>query len=137
MKFVPYGGKDTLKNTSLLQVVLSKFDKVFVTYDLDAHSEAQTALKRLGLQEGKDFLPLGMQTPGKECVEGLLPHAVLSAVNGRETDLVMKLTSSERRNAKDQLKKLYLEEFKSRTDYSLEDLKHFSKAIKTINRQLA
>jgi predicted ATP-dependent endonuclease of OLD family len=34
IEVVPYGGKDTLKNTLLVQFVLRKFDMVFVTYDL-------------------------------------------------------------------------------------------------------
>lgn len=140
IELAPYGGKDTLKNTLLVQFVLRKFDQVFVTYDLDADAEAKTALRRLGLQEGRDFLPLGVSQPGKECIEGLLPERVLAAVNGRETDLVMKLGSrdgSERRKAKDALKRKYLEEFKKRDDYSKEELRELNKAVRAVNSRLA
>lgn len=140
IEVVPYGGKDVLKNTILLQFVLSQFDRVFVTYDLDAHGEAKNALTRLGLKESHDFIPLGISKPGKECVEGLLPERTLSAVNGRETDLVMRLTStdsSERRQAKERLKKLYLEEFKKRIDYTADDLKDITKVIKAVNKKIA
>jgi hypothetical protein len=34
---IGYGGKDTLKNTLLVQFVLRNFDQVYITYDLDAH----------------------------------------------------------------------------------------------------
>jgi len=140
IEVVPYGGKDTLKNTLLIQFVLRKFDKVFVTYDLDADSDVRGALDRLELKENNDYIALGLSQPGKNCIEGLLPERVLAAVNGRETDLVMKLGSrdnKERKKAKDTLKKKYLEEFKSRTDYSNEELKELGKLVKTINRKLS
>lgn len=140
IEVVPYGGKDTLKNTLLIQFVLRKFDHVFVTFDLDAAPEARAALDRVGLKEGRDYTGLGVDQVGKDCIEGLLPRGVLSAVNGRETDLVMKLggrENSERRKAKEALKKLYLSEFKSRTDYAKEDLKELSKVVRLVNARLS
>jgi len=139
IEVVAYGGKDTLKNTLLIKFVLRKFDRVFVTYDLDAHTEAQAALNRIGLKPQEDYIPLGLAQTGKECIEGLLPQRVLSAVNGRETDLVMQLRSrdnAERRKAKECLKCKYLEEFKSLTDHTAEDLKELSKVVKRINHRL-
>jgi len=139
IEVVPYGGKDTLKNTLLVQFVLSKFDNVFVTYDLDADHEVRGALTRLGLKEGKDFISLGLQAPGRDSIEGLLPERVLAAVNSRETGLVMGLRSrdnSERRDAKDKLKKKYLEEFKQHTDYTREEMKDLLKALKVISGNL-
>lgn len=134
---VAYGGKDTLKNTLLVQFVLSSFDQVYVTYDLDAHDEVKHALTRLGLKETHDFLPLGIRKPGKECIEGLLPDRILASVNGRETDLVMRLGDTKcRREAKDKLKRLYLQEFSKHKDYAKSELEEFSKAIKTINAKL-
>ncbi len=140
IEVVPYGGKDTLKNTLLIQFVLGKFDKVFVTYDLDAEHDVRSALSRLGLKEKNDYIPLGLNQPGKDCIEGLLPLRVLAAVNGKETDLVMKLGSKdnkERRKAKDALKQNYLEEFKSHTDYSKQELKELGKALNIINAKLS
>lgn len=139
IEVVPYGGKDTLKNTLLIQFVLRKFDRVFVTYDLDAASDVRAALGRVGLREGADYTGLGVDQAGRDCIEGLLPHSVLSAVNGRETDLVMKLGSrdnAERRKAKDALKKLYLDEFRARTDHSKEDLKELAKVVRLVNVRL-
>lgn len=111
---------------------------VFVTYDLDADTDIRAALNRAGLKENTDYVALGVAQPGKDCIEGLLPPHVLSAVNGRETDLVMKLGSSnaERRKAKESLKKEYLSEFRSRTDYTKDELKDLSKAVRHINSRL-
>lgn len=137
IEIVPYGGKDTLKNTLLIQFVLRKFDRVFVTYDLDAQREISAALARAGLVE-MQHAALGISQPGKDCIEGLLPRRVLSAVMARETDLVMQLSSgSDRKKAKDELKKRYLAEFRSHTDYTREDLSHLSAVIKRVNTWLA
>ncbi|MBA4423904.1 MAG: hypothetical protein C0390_12540, partial [Syntrophus sp. (in: bacteria)] len=139
IEVVPYGGKDTLKNTLLVQFVLGKFDHVFVTYDLDAENEVRAALVRLGLKQNADFLAIGVPEPGKDCIEGLLPERVLSAVNGSETALVMKLRSKdtkERREAKDSLKRKYMAEFKRHDDYTKEELKDLSKVLKTISLKL-
>lgn len=140
IEVVPYEGKDTLKNTLLVKFVLSKLDRVFITYDYDADSEIKGFLKRLGLKEGHDFLALGVHLPGRTAIEGLLPNRILDAVNGRETALVMQLgsrESKERKEAKDKLKKKYLEEFKKQTSYSKEELKELSKAVKIINDRLS
>ena len=136
---VPYGGKDTLKNTLLLQFVLRNFEQLYVTFDLDAKTEASTALQRLGLEEKKDFLALGLSQSGKDCIEGLLPQRILSAVNGRETDLVMQLGSREnkdRRRAKDALKKKYLEELRQISDFTSDDVKELNKVVRQINASL-
>jgi len=139
VEIVAYGGKDTLKNTTLLQFVLRKFDRVFVTYDLDADGEVRPALQRAGLKHDSDSVALGLAQPGKDCIEGLLPQQVLARVNGRETDLIMALgsiNSAERRRAKETLKRRYLEEFQSGSIVAASDLKEFSKVIKKIQQLL-
>lgn len=140
IEVVPYGGKDALKNTLMLQFVLRKFDQVFVTFDLDAETDVRASLNRVGLKEKNDYSALGLAQPGKDCIEGLLPQRVLAAVNGRETDLVMKLGSKEsceRRKAKETLKREYLEEFKAQKDYTKEELRDLNSAVKLINRRLS
>jgi putative ATP-dependent endonuclease of OLD family len=81
IKVVPYGGKDTLKNTLLVQFVLRTFDQLFITFDLDAEGDIKAALTRVGLKHGTDYIALGVSQLGKDCIEGLLPARVLSAVN--------------------------------------------------------
>jgi predicted ATP-dependent endonuclease of OLD family len=140
IEIVPYEGKDTLRNTLLVQFVLSKFDRVFITCDLDAIGEVKSSLQRLGLKDNQDFLALGIDKSGRDAVEGLLPERILAAVNGRETDLVMRLGSrdtKERNDAKSKLKKKYLEEFIKFTNYTKDELKDLSKAIKVINAGLS
>lgn len=140
IEVVPYGGKDTLKNTLLVQFVLRKFDRVFVTYDLDAQRDVCGALGRLGLKEHDDFVGLGLNQPGKDCIEGLIPQRVLAAVNGKETDLVMRLgshDSGERRKAKDSLKRKYLQEFASHSNYQKEELRDLAKVVKMINARFS
>lgn len=133
---VPYGGKDTLKNTLLVQFVLRTFDQLFITFDLDAEQDVKAALTRVGLKQGSDYLALGASQAGKDCIEGLLPPRVLSVVNGRETDLVMKLGSTngaERRKAKESLKQRYLEEFRSQREFTREELRDLNKVVKHVN----
>lgn len=140
IEVVPYDGKDTLKNTLLLQFVLSKFDHVFITYDLDAEGDVKSSLVRLGLKENRDFAPVGLRQAGRDAIEGLLPDRVLSTVNGRETDLVMRLHSKdnrERRNARDTLKKKYLAEFIAISDWEKAELKEMVKLITLINSRFA
>ena len=136
IEIVPYGGKSTLKNVLLLKFVLSRFDNVYLTYDLDAHGECSKSLETLGLKENVDFLPIGLADGGED-IEGLLPKSVLSSVHSKETDLVRRSSSvnnEDRKKAKEALKQRFLEEFKSRVDYSEEDLKEFKKVIKIINK---
>lgn len=129
IEIVPYGGKSALVNSVLLKFVLSRLRKAFITFDLDASDELRTSLTGLGLEEGTSFMPVGIPKPGKEAIEGLLPESVFSAVFSREHDLVMQMMGSQKsdqkKEAKRKLKKLLLDEFKSRKDYSQEDLKGF------------
>ncbi len=133
-----YGGKDALRNSLLVRFVLSQFDEFFITFDLDAATDVKGTLQRAGLREGNDYIPLGINQPGRDAIEGLLPQRILSAVMGRETDLVMQLgakDNKDRKEAKDKLKRKYLEEFTNNSDYTREDLKELSKVIKIINNK--
>jgi hypothetical protein len=67
----------------------------------------------------------------------LLPERTISAVNARETDLVMQLASqnsADRIDAKRRLKQQYLKEFKMFRDYSEAELREFSKLVRQIKR---
>ena len=128
VEIVPYGGKDALKNTVLVNFVLKKFDKTFITFDLDAAHDVKKSLERLGLVNKRDYLAIGRDQPGRSAIEGLLPERIISAVLSRETDLAMQLgsqVSSERREAKRKIKITLLHEFQSRSDYSDKEMKGF------------
>lgn len=139
VEVVPYNGKDALKNLPLIKFILSKLERVFITFDLDARAEVKQRLEAVGLQENVDFAPVGISKPGRDAIEGLLPDRVLAAVNGKETDLVMQLqsqNSAQRAEAKRILKKKYLEEFKKTLTFADNELELLSKLARTIAKQL-
>lgn len=110
-----YSGKDTLKQRVLLQFIKNRYKKCFVTYDLDSESEIGPLLESLNLQRNRHFSPIGLDNPGKRCIEGLLPERVHAAVYSANPGLVQQATQgnkNERQNATNQLKRLYLEQFK-------------------------
>lgn len=39
IEILPYNGKDALKNTIMLKFIIEKFNKVFITFDLDAKED--------------------------------------------------------------------------------------------------
>lgn len=137
---LPYGGKDALKNSIMLKFVIEKFDRVLVTYDLDAQGELRKVMDQLGLKEGEDYIPVGLPESGKECIEGLLPKSVLSDVYAKNTDHIMKLTSnnaSERKSAKSNLKRLLLEELKSKRDVSASDVSGFKSIFQAARQKFS
>jgi len=116
VEIVTYGGKDSLKNTSILQFMINKFNRVFITYDLDAASEVTRALERIGLKEDVDFCGIGLPTPGSDCIEGLVPAVIKKKVFSEHFDLVTLLGSqdaSARKSAKNRIKSEFLAEFKN------------------------
>lgn len=115
VEVVPYDGVGALKNTSILKFMISKFSKVFVTYDLDCEAEVKPSLERIGLIDGKDFCSVGTKSAGCENIEGLLPPRVKQAVFAAKYDLVSALTSQDskvKNKAKQDLKSELLKEFK-------------------------
>lgn len=115
IEIVPYGGKESLKSTPILQFMVNRLGRVFVTFDLDARNELKSALDRIGLSEGVDYCAIGLQTPGADCIEGLLPAAIKSEVFAREHAHVSALGSQDtkaRNSAKSALKQALLSEFK-------------------------
>jgi putative ATP-dependent endonuclease of OLD family len=128
VEIIPYGGKDALKNSIMLRFILEKFNRVYLTYDLDAKKELSKVMGQLSLAEGTDHMAIGIDDDGKDCIEGLLPDSILANVYGANTDLIMKLTStdtSKRKSAKNSLKSKLLDEFKSAKNLTANDLKKF------------
>jgi putative ATP-dependent endonuclease of the OLD family len=137
VEILPYGGKDALKNTALLKFMINRFGKIYVTYDLDADEEACRALERIGLQKDVDFCAVGVNRPGSDCVEGLLPTSIKKKVFSDHFELVTELSSQQsnvRRNAKDKLKKEFLQAVKG-SDLSVKDLSEFRSLFSKIAKQ--
>jgi ABC-type cobalamin/Fe3+-siderophores transport system ATPase subunit len=137
IEIVPYDGKDAIKNTVLLKFILSKFKNTLVTFDLDAKNEICRNMAQLSLKEGTNYYVVGVDKPGKQSIEGLIPQRILSKVYAEQSDLVMQLTAQDgkaRKSAKSALKQEILKEFKSHTDYSVDELKLFKGLFSFINK---
>jgi putative ATP-dependent endonuclease of OLD family len=137
VEIVGYGGKDALKNTQVLQFMLSRLEKVFITFDLDAEKEVKPKLVSIGLSADDDFCAVGVDSPGSECIEGLLPKSILSAVYAENVDQVSALgseNSGAKKSAKSNLKKAALEKFRTST-LTDSDLTEMSKLMKKIAKK--
>lgn len=137
VEVIAYGGKDAMKNSIMLKFVIEKFNRIFITYDLDVKHELKKTMDTLNLKEGDDHMAVGLNEDGKDCIEGLLPKIVLSTVYSKNTDLVMKLTSTDtnkRKSAKNELKNKLLIEFKEKKEHSATDLKEFRSLFTGINK---
>ena len=137
VEILPYGGKDALKNSIMLRFVIEKFNRVYLTYDLDAKRELSKVMTQLSLGEEKDHMAVGIEEDGKDCIEGLLPNSILASVYGSNTDLIMRLTStdtSKRKSAKNSLKSKLLDEFKGTKNLNANDLKKFKSLFVNITK---
>jgi ABC-type polar amino acid transport system ATPase subunit len=135
LEIVPYEGKDALKNTILLKFIIQKFKRVFLTFDLDAKSDLDKMMQQIGLKEGEDYLTIGIDKPGRQCIEGLLPERILSMVYSQNTDLVMQLTAQDakdRKSAKSALKQKILSAFKAESSITADELKGFRNLFKSL-----
>lgn len=140
LDIVAYEGKDALKNTILLKFIVEKFKRVFVTFDLDAKPELEKTMQQIGLKEGIDYLAIGATKSGKQCIEGLVPERILSAVYAQNTDLVMQLTAQdakERKSAKSALKQRILAAFQADKGITAEELKGFGALFKSLIARMA
>lgn len=139
IEIVPYGGKDSLKNTSILQFMINKFGKVFITFDLDAKTEVENSLRRIGLQDSVDYCSIGLNKPGSDCIEGLLPISVKQKVYSEQHELVTTIASQDtkaRNMAKSSLKRCFLEEFR-KNNYKETDLAEFRRMFSAIAKAFA
>lgn len=139
IEVLPYNGKDALKNTPILRFLLSKMEKVFITFDLDAQRDVKSKLESIGLVSDTNFCAIGINEAGARCIEGLLPKSIKQATYAANPSLVDGLTSDnsdEKRNAKDQMKKALLQATKD-SDSSEKDFAEFKKLFGAIKRGLA
>jgi hypothetical protein len=140
LDIVAYEGKDALKNTIMLKFIVEKFKRVFVTFDLDAKPELEKIMQQIGLKAGTDYLAIGANKPGKQCIEGLVPDRILAAVHAQNTDLVMQLTAQdakERKSAKSSIKQKILSAFETEMRISAEELKGFVPLFKGLTARMA
>jgi len=134
----PYGGRDALKNQALLKFIRDKFPRMFITYDLDADHDLRARLDALGFERRIQYTPVGVDSPGKRCIEGLLPDPIRRRVYGDNPDLVQALSGSaqERRDAQARLKSLLLHQFRAEAVPGEEYFGKFYQITKLVNRAL-
>ena len=134
-----YSGASTLgSHIMMLSCFKSAFQKLFVTFDLDAQKELEPKLKKLGMQRRKDYLAVGVDEDGKKFIEGLVPEFVKQAVQSRNTSLVDAAMSGgkQARDARLKLKHLYFTEFKANATPGEEYYGAFYPLVKVINKAL-
>lgn len=137
---VSYEGTGSLHNTVLLRFLKNRYPKFFVTFDLDAAERIESKLKALQLERGIHYVAVGHNSPGKRNIEGLLPESVVRAVYSRNADVVQAATSGtkeEQDSAKARLKRLLLQEFKTKARPGEEFFGRFYTLARTVNRALA
>lgn len=136
---VAYEGTGTLKNNMLLRFIKNRYKRVFLTFDLDMKPQVERCPASLDLKKDHDYLPIGVDSPGKRAIEGLLPESVRTAVFTANPDLVMAATSGnkeERESARTALKRKYLEEFRAVAHAGTEYFGEFYKITKIANKVL-
>jgi hypothetical protein len=124
---------------SLLKFFKNRHPKFFLTFDRDSLDSVKKTLEALQLEKGKHYIPIGQQSAGKGNIEGLLPECVISTIYGSNVDLVQAATAGtkeQRKNAKSQLKKLLLNEFKKQAEPTQEFYGKFYPLVKVMNKVL-
>ena len=135
-----YNGRDQIKNRALIGLLKCRYKRFFITYDLDSDNDLSKLFEEIGLQRGKQFLAVGINAPGKDSIEGLLPDSVLGAVFGAHVDLVQQVQSANkehRESARSRLKKLLLDEFKRVAKPGDEHYGGFYQIAKKIDRAMS
>jgi predicted ATP-dependent endonuclease of OLD family len=138
-EIVPYEGTGALTNQTLLRFIQNRYRNVFITVDLDSIQQVEKNLGRLGLHEGKDYVAVGVDAAGRKNIEGLLPDAVKTKVRERVPALVdaaSHATGEEQKSARNQLKQLYLAEFRDTCQPGPEFFGGFYPIVAKINQRL-
>lgn len=134
-----YNGFGTLNNTVMLKFIKEKYARLIITFDLDIFPQIKNTLDNLRLENERDYFKVGIDKPGKRSIEGLLPDNVFSKVWANNTELVRQSQSDKKEEAEDakrQLKKLYLNEFKKTASPGQEYFSEFYKLTSKINKIL-
>lgn len=131
-----YGGAGNIKNNILLRFIKERFKRFVVTVDLDKIHEVKCAFDTLGLKENQEYIVIGKNETGKKCIEGLIPHNLLSKIYAENVELVQKAmeNSSEGKSSRSELKTKILEAFKIEGQNDLANFSEFYKISKQLNK---
>jgi putative ATP-dependent endonuclease of OLD family len=133
---VSYDGVGALSNTHLLKFMISRLDRVFITFDLDAKDSVSKKLTSIGLAEDADFCAIGVEGAGKDCIEGLLPMSFMSNIYAKNVEAVTALGSADKeaiRAAKRKIKQACIDGFHAE-QLTEKDLFEFKKLIAKISK---
>ena len=136
---IPYNGFGSLQNNVLLKFVKERFRRFFVTFDLDAEHAMQKCLTSIQLRKNVHYASVGIDSAGKRNIEGLIPDCIVKAVHSSNPNVVQAATlgtKDEQENAKRKLKKMLLEEFKSRATPGSEFYGNFYPLVRRINKAI-
>lgn len=136
IEIYPYEGADNIRNNILMNFIRKKFKKVVVTVDLDRFNSVKKAVTSVGFKENVDFISVGVDEPGKQCIEGLVPKSLYGKVYTEDLDLTQKAmmaVGDEQKSAKNELKKKLIEAFKQ-MPISDESHKLFYELTRKINK---
>jgi predicted ATP-dependent endonuclease of OLD family len=134
-----YGGRDKLTNQTLLKFIKDKFQKIFITFDLDSERIVKDTIEALGFVKNKSYIAIGVDAAGKRNIEGLIPDEIYSYVTSEYPDLTRALSSDnkdEQRNANQNLKKKLYDEFQKKSEFNEQYYGRFYKIVKIINKSL-
>ena len=95
--------------------------------------------EKAGFEKDKDYFLVGLNKPGYRFIEGLIPDFIRQRVNNSNSELVFALQSEkkeERKSAKDELKSLYLTEFKKDIKYDSTYFEEFYKLTNKLNKKI-
>ena len=132
----PYGGNGFLANPILIKFLKNKFKNVIITFDLDSKVKFERGLQGIGLIDGRDYLPLGLDKPGRRCIEGLVAEEIKNRAYLDNPDLVTHMQSDskdEQESAKNRMKVKILERHLSDATVENGSFKEFYKITKSIN----
>lgn len=136
----PYGGAQKIQNQTLLKFIRDRFGKIVITVDLDLCAEVRNDVTKAGFVQGDDFLPIGLDTPGKRSIEGLVPQSIHASVFGEHPDLVLAMQEKgdkdAAKSARSRWKQAVLEKFLSEAQPGAAELGPFYELVAKINESL-
>lgn len=136
-RIVAYNGADILKNSHVLSFIRKLCGTFVITYDLDARERLHAKLREGGISDAEQ-VSIGIDAPGKQNIEGLVPVQIKQKVNADNEDLISQLgvaNSDQRQSVWNRLKAKYLTEFQSNAKIP-EDYQEFYKLVRHLNQRL-
>lgn len=134
-----YNGTGFFTNAGMLKFLIGCFEKVVITFDLDARKQLTPQLDGLGLRRGRDYMCIGDEDTQIEAIEGLLPDWVTTDVCNEDANLFNKAMSNDpkiKKPAQAQIKKRKCELFIEKAKPDNADCGKFYKLIESLNKML-